>query len=222
MMSFCKECGRKVKESAKFCDGCGVRLAGRVQEHNSPRKVFYDGEIHKCPNCGATMNAFSTCCVDCGYEFRGISVASSVQAFQKKLEEIDKKYSASENKLFYRYTYKYAFEKAQNSENDKSRWIQEKISLISAFPIPNAKEDILEFMILAASNFDSEYYMSHLLEEDISDAWLAKIKQCFFKAKVALKDDLILDEITEIYDSITKKITLTEKPKERKGLFKRK
>ena len=39
--------------------------------------------------------------------------------------------------------------------------------------IPNTKEDIFEFMLLASSNFDAFYYATHLHVEDISDAWLS-------------------------------------------------
>ena len=39
-------------------------------------------------------------------------------------------------------------------------------------------------MLLASSNFDASYYATHLHEEDISDAWLSKVEQCYEKAKL--------------------------------------
>ncbi len=63
-------------------------------------------------------------------------------------------------------------EKIENCPSEKRL-----IEIIRNFPIPNTKEDILEFMVLAASNFDVKYYKSHLNEEDVSDAWLSKIKE---------------------------------------------
>lgn len=63
---------------------------------------------------------------------------------------------------------------------------REKIQYIKTYGIPNTKEDIFEFMLLAASNFDATYYATHLEEEDISDAWLIMINRCYEKAKKSL------------------------------------
>ena len=37
----------------------------------------------------------------------------------------------------------------------KTNDIEQQVLLIRSYPIPNTKEDILEFMILAKSNFDA-------------------------------------------------------------------
>ncbi len=87
----------------------------------------------------------------------------------------------------------------------------EKIQLIRLFPIPNSKEDILEFMILAASNFDAEYYAARLDVEDISDAWLVKIKQCYQKAKLSLPLGNELTRINELYTEVNERIQKAKK-----------
>ena len=84
------------------------------------------------------------------------------------------------------------------------------IELIRNFPIPNTKEDILEFMILASSNFDVKYYQKHLDEEDSSDAWLAKIEQCYKKAKTTLNAH-DLQKVEEIYNEVKDKINPSRK-----------
>ena len=95
-------------------------------------------------------------------------------------------------------------EKLENSTSDKQR-----INIIKNFPIPNTKEDIFEFMLLASSNFDVFYYATHLHVEDISDAWLSKIEQCYSKAKILLDDkDIVV--IKNVYDEINTKIYHTE------------
>ena len=59
----------------------------------------------------------------------------------------------------------------------------EIITLIKLFPVPNSKEDILEFMILADSNFSEEDYLLHIDDgNSISAAWLSKLEQCYKKA----------------------------------------
>lgn len=89
----------------------------------------------------------------------------------------------------------------------------EKIQLIRFFPIPNSKEDILEFMILAVSNFDAEYYISHIDVEDISDAWLAKIEQSYQKAKLSLPFGNELTRINELYTEVNERIQKAKKAK---------
>lgn len=85
-------------------------------------------------------------------------------------------------------------EKLENATSEKQR-----IIIIKSFPIPNTREDIFEFMLLAASNFDSAYYATHLHEEDISDAWLSKIEQCYSKAKLSFGGHPDFERIESIY-----------------------
>ena len=52
-MSFCSKFGKQLAEDAKFCSECGAKV---VENNNSTqRKVVYEGEIHKCPNCGEVL-----------------------------------------------------------------------------------------------------------------------------------------------------------------------
>lgn len=88
-------------------------------------------------------------------------------------------------------------EKLERAESDKQR-----IIIIKNFPIPNTKEDIFEFMLLASTNFDSSYYATHLHEDDISDAWLIKIEQCYSKARLAFGSDPDFERIESIYTKI--------------------
>lgn len=85
-------------------------------------------------------------------------------------------------------------EKLENASSEKQR-----IIIIKNFPIPNTKEDIFEFMLLASSNFDASYYATHLHEEDISDAWLTKIEQCYQKAKLAFGSHSDFERIESVY-----------------------
>ena len=88
-------------------------------------------------------------------------------------------------------------EKLENATSEKQR-----IIIIKNFPVPNTKEDIFEFMLLASSNFDASYYVTHLHEEDISDAWLTKIEQCYQKAKLAFGDHSNFERIESVYLTI--------------------
>lgn len=79
------------------------------------------------------------------------------------------------------------------NENDNAR----KINIIKMFPIPNSREDILEFMVLASSNFNAAYYLRYKNRETVASAWLTKIKQCHSKGMLLLtnpSDRAILDK----------------------------
>lgn len=90
----------------------------------------------RCPNCGAQVPPLTLKC-DCGYEFTKQNSTSAVQILADKIENINNKPLPS-----------------RDSERDneiKSRNSQ-IIDLISVFPVPNTKEDIIEFLSLAAPN----------------------------------------------------------------------
>ena len=84
-MAFCINCGQEIQDGAKFCANCGKA----VNDSNSTeqRKTVYDGEIHKCPNCGEIMGAFVSVCPSCGYELRGVHSTSSIKDFLLKIEQ---------------------------------------------------------------------------------------------------------------------------------------
>ncbi len=95
----------------------------------------------------------------------------------------------------------------------------QKISIIKNFPIPNTREDILEFMILAAANFDAAYYAAHLDEEDSSDAWLSMVEQCYQKAKLVLNDQADFEKVERIYLKIKKDCLQKESKFEREKII---
>lgn len=105
---------------------------------------------------------------------------------------------------------------------------EQRIIIIKNFPIPNTKEDIFEFMLLASSNFDTSYYSTHLQEEDISDAWLTKIEQCYSKAKLSFGTLSDFEKIEKIYFKIKaeceekiKRIEREQERAEKKKTFKK-
>ena len=82
----------------------------------------------------------------------------------------------------------------------------EIITLIKLFPVPNSKEDILEFMILADSNFSEEDYLLHIDDgNSISAAWLSKLEQCYKKAHLSLELEDI-SKVDEIYVNIKERV----------------
>ena len=164
-MAFCINCGQQLPDGAKFCAECGTSVQASAQ---SQRKIVYDGEIHKCPNCGEAVKSFVLVCPACGYELRGVSSVIAVKEFYDRLES-----AATDN---------------------------QKVNIIRNFPIPNTREDIFEFMILAASNIDEQP------NKDVFDAWVAKFEQCYQKAKLMFENDLDFEKIQSLHNKTIKHI----------------
>ena len=77
----------------------------------------------------------------------------------------------------------------------------QKEIIIRSFPIPNTKEDIFEFMILAASNLKGEH------NERVFNAWIAKFEQCYKKATLSFADDANFRKIQNLYIGTTQQIS---------------
>ena len=61
--------------------------------------------------------------------------------------------------------------------------------------MPNTKEDIYEFMILAATNLEAS--------GDNTDAWLIKLEQAHQKAKYMFGDSVDIKYIDDVYYNAT-------------------
>ena len=166
-MAFCMNCGQELPNGAKFCSGCGTAIDG-VDATASQRKTTYDGELHKCPNCGELLISFVTNCPSCGYELRSVKVNSPVNELAKKVE--------------------------------KAASIDEKIELITNFYVPNTKEDIYDFFILAVSNLEDTNY-------DTDDAWQAKLEQTYHKARISFGNSPEFEYVEKLYGKTRSKVS---------------
>lgn len=170
------------------------------KKEKTERKTVYEGELHKCPSCGEILHSYVAVCPSCGYEVRGAKAVSSVKELAQKLEAIE---SSRERKRTRSLKDRMYGEEITSTD-------EQKISLIRSFVIPNTKEDLYEFLILAGSNIDVDLYDGTVLKTDarlaVSDAWKAKFEQAYQKAKLVFKGDPRFSEIQSIYDSTYKSI----------------
>lgn len=191
-VKYCENCGASLGSNAKFCSACGYAVGTSKdvfindygvqnrgyqanQRSNSASHFVYDGKIHKCRNCGEILKSFEIVCPSCGYELRDAHVSESFRAFASKMEELQKNMRRSDKETI--------------------------ISHIRTFPIPNTKEDLLEFLILAGSNIRENRYDGELpkYKQDISDAWMSKFEQAYRKAKISFKNCPEFKDIENLY-----------------------
>ena len=79
---------------------------------------------------------------------------------------------------------------------------ERKINFISAFPIPNTREDILEILALGvpeAKKKLSFWEKADLTKKRLKNAWHAKCEQIIMKARIAMKEDKKTLEQIETY-----------------------
>lgn len=211
-MPFCTNCFQQINDGAKFCPSCGTAVSN--EKTNNQRKTVFEGEIHKCPNCGEVLDSFEVNCPTCGHEFRGAKNALSVREFAAKLEEIERT----------RPTKGFGLKKMLANQLANQKEVSEtdlkKISLIRSYVIPNTKEDMLEFLILASSNINLQRYNDFdsisESEKAVSDAWEAKFEQAYEKAKLSFGDTPEFKKIKAIYDKKTGEV---EKSKKKRTYF---
>mgnify|MGYP003279878015 FL=1 len=159
-----------------YCTNCGKEIVGNVKF---------------CSNCGAVTNNTNNVtskrqtvfegnihkCPNCGEVLPSFAASCSSCGY-----EIRGNSAADSVKELY------------NSLN-KEVSTSQKDSIIRNFPIPNSKEDILEFMILASSNILGED------NRDIYEAWLVKFEQAYQKSLLLFRTDKDFSKIQQIYDN---------------------
>ncbi len=97
----------------------------KIEQHKKEKKEAF-GRV--CPNCGKQVPPMTLKC-ECGFEFTNANSSSSVQLLSEKIDTINAT--------------------PGTTAAEKEKLICDTIEM---FPVPNTKEDILEFLSLAASN----------------------------------------------------------------------
>ncbi len=203
-MAFCINCGQELVGGAKFCANCGVAV--NSNNLSSQRKTVYEGSIHKCPNCGEVLNSFVTNCPICGHEIRDTQGVSSVKQLAMKLEQLEAKRPPKKSTNI--------FAQAFGVGTQLQSIDEQKIDLIRNFSIPNTKEDVLEFIVLAASNIDlkvygldsERYQRIDPARRELSDAWLAKLEQADQKAEILFGQTQEYISMRNVYEKKRKAI----------------
>ncbi len=90
---------------------------------------------------------------------------------------------------------------------------KERITIIRNFPIPNTKEDILEFLILASTNINE----NQNYDDEISDAWRAKIEQAYQKARLTFPNEEEFSRASTIYTEVINQFDQAKREKRQQG-----
>ncbi len=172
------------------------------------------GDVKKCPACGAISQSFTTKCSDCGTEFRNIEASQNINKFFEKLDELEsnRKDSLFENKnqdsgtsastlikwwIFWWILIPLKLITFIINKSKPPKWSttdSRKEEMIMNFPVPNSREEIIEFITLSVSKIENISMLKRLDEEGKymskwNSIWKKKAIQVFTKAKLSMKDD---------------------------------
>ena len=207
-MAFCSECGSELELNAKFCKVCGKKVGESAPSDNANNVSSGNVKMVNCPRCGHPVDSFVSVCSYCGCEIRNATANSAVKEFEEELAKIeaDRKQSSIIGDAASLVLGAYG------RINDTDQKIA---NLIANYPVPNNKEDVMEFLIMAVSNIDEEAYdksfngygINSSGKQAITAAWNSKYNQMYQKARLLFPEEKQLDEINKMYEAKQKKIS---------------
>lgn len=154
---------------------------------SAPKSDKY-GDIKKCPACGAMIPSFTASCPECGYEFKNIAANSSIQRLFEMLNqaELESKEDAKGLMEGLGRSFGESFSAGMGGNKDTRK----KKAIIQNFPIPNTKDDILEFLSLAVPLARKPKWNNpDMNAREMYPVWKAKCEQIIMKAKFSMRED---------------------------------
>lgn len=216
-MAFCMNCGRNLPDGAKFCGGCGAAF-GEAKKESAERKVVYDGEIHKCPNCGEVLGSFVAICPSCGHEISSKEVSSALISFTNKVDELERLIATSSKNqsgwkswstsskiawiianifligipaLLYIYFLPFIFIKNSSKLSPEEKQL---VALIENTTFPNDRESIISALIYAKEKADFLSKKSSAKSIFWFNTWYSKAEQLKQKADILFPNDSIIKQ----------------------------
>ncbi len=159
---------------------------------SAPKSEKY-GDVRKCPACGAIVPSIAAICPECGQEFTNIKANSTAKMLMLKIDEIQAQSSVAQRGLNASDEKTAREEKSAIEHQVENRTIQ----AISNFPIPNTKEDLIEFMTLCLSNSEADNFNV----SKIGKAWQNKFEQLTAKARILIPNNPIAEDLIEQFET---------------------
>ena len=148
------------------------------------------GNIVKCPNCGAQVKGGSAVCSECGYTFSNVSANSSAEKLQEKLDDFNRRQEQRADKRGVASSLLHGIGSALDGNKNT---VKHKMDIISTFPVPNTRTDLLEFLTMLQARADATGARIGVKEgsreEDLSYAYWLLYSNCINKAKLSFSND---------------------------------
>jgi len=164
---------RKAEQLGIDKDEVEMILDGKLHqlEASKPKQKEKVGNIKTCPACGASVESFTAKCLDCGHEYRATKGVSSRITLTEKIETTDPNIEDYEDVIE---------------------------GIISNYPIPNNKEDLLEFIAVGISK-------AAWGEGGVKKAWADKADEAINKLEIISINDSTFKPNIENYRKMLRK-----------------
>lgn len=170
------------------------------------------GPMRKCPACGADYIPGTAICPECGYVFSGVGASSSAERLYKSLQEFN-----NQNKSTSDGGVVSSLLKMYNLSDDGSSDIaRRKMDIIQSFPVPNTREDLLDFLTSLQPKVDINgpkngikgggipgIGISTPKTENLSYAYWLLFSNCINKARISFANDENFTPFFEFYNKLT-------------------
>ena len=161
---------------------------------SAPKSEKY-GDVRKCPACGAIVPSMAAKCPECGYEFTNVEANSSTRLLMQKIDKIQAQYAELTANVD---------NKDESAIRTRGYQVKRQLNdrtaqLIQNFPIPNTREDLIEFLTLCIGNSKADSVMLDG-NDPVTPAWRKKLQQVIAKVKVALPNDQQAQELIDEYE----------------------
>lgn len=215
-MAWLEDLGKTIGQVAQGVSDAAQTVTGAAQETMEQIRQQREQEqesARKCPGCGHPLNGIVAVCPMCGYEMQATDSDGSVAEFARGLNRIERGRNNTLDSI------------SKTLSGKMSNPTDEKIaSHIRNYVIPNTKEDVFEFMLLAAGNLDASAVAKldkrkgffgannaqrqerEGISEVVLTAWLNKFEQAYQKAKISFGGDQDFKKIQDLYDSKMREI----------------
>ncbi|MDR1933207.1 MAG: zinc-ribbon domain-containing protein [Spirochaetales bacterium] len=161
-MAFCVKCGKEMKDGAKFCPSCGAQTPGAASA------------AAPAPKPAKEKQGNVKVCPNCGAPLESFQIRCSACGHEINTVGVDSSLAEFTKKL------------AKFAEEGKS-----SNEFIQSYPVPNTREALLEFAILASSKITAYVSTENNSFGNYREMspWHAKIHQIYEKAQLACADD---------------------------------
>lgn len=186
-IQFCAYCGTKLDDGARFCKNCGEAVGNNV--HEEPKLKYEESKPkQEQPSTGnpaereIVYEGSIHKCPNCGEVLQSFVVNCPTCGYELRSIKTSSPVSELSKKI------------------ETATSIDEKIELITNFYVPNTREDIYDFFILAVSNLEDNAY-------DTDDAWQAKLEQTYHKARITFGNSPEFEYIEKLYNKTHSKVS---------------